>query len=148
MNALLFFILCPNRNLSLYIRFCIISNNISPLFSSSSTPGSGRPSSTQGVYSGYEAGASPLAGYSPSTPQATPLTSQSSSSLPRNTKSSSPPSTAQATAWSNPHIRQVVILCCVVFFIYIYMCVCVCVGMQMCFVLDYYFCLIPPDIKT
>ncbi|XP_037804538.1 aryl hydrocarbon receptor nuclear translocator homolog isoform X4 [Penaeus monodon] len=68
--------------------------------------GSGRPSSTQGVYSGYEAGASPLAGYSPTTPQATPLTSQSSSSLPRNTKSSSPPSTAQATAWSNPHIRQ------------------------------------------
>ncbi|XP_018007755.1 aryl hydrocarbon receptor nuclear translocator homolog isoform X2 [Hyalella azteca] len=34
----------------------------------------GRPSSTQGVY--YEAGQSPLQGYSPSTPQSTPLTSQ------------------------------------------------------------------------
>lgn len=37
----------------------------------------GRPNSTQGVYAGYEAGQSPLQGYSPSTPQATPLTSQS-----------------------------------------------------------------------
>lgn len=146
MNALLFFILCPNRNLSLYIRFCISSNNISPLFSSSSTPGSGRPSSTQGVYSGYEAGASPLAGYSPSTPQATPLTSQSSSSLPRNTKSSSPPSTAQATAWSNPHIRQVVILCCVLH-LYIYVRVRVC-GHADVFCFRLLLFLIPPDIKT
>ncbi|XP_069195539.1 aryl hydrocarbon receptor nuclear translocator homolog isoform X3 [Procambarus clarkii] len=67
---------------------------------------SGRPSSTQGVYSGYEAGASPLASYSPSTPQATPLTTQASSSISRITKSSSPPTTAHATTWSNPHIRQ------------------------------------------
>ncbi|XP_066952979.1 aryl hydrocarbon receptor nuclear translocator homolog isoform X4 [Macrobrachium rosenbergii] len=68
---------------------------------------SGRPSSTQGAYSGYEAGASPLASYSPSTPQGTPLSSQASSSLSRITKSSSPPPSAQPTAWSsNPHIRQ------------------------------------------
>lgn len=67
---------------------------------------SGRPSSTQGVvYSGYEAGASPLTSYSPSTPQATPLTSQASSSITRITKSSSPPTTAHPT-WTNPHIRQ------------------------------------------
>jgi len=68
----------------------------------------GRPSSSSGVYSGYEAGpgASPLAGYSPSTPQAT-LTSQTTSALPRITKSSSPPSTSQPpTSWPNSHIRQ------------------------------------------
>ena len=69
---------------------------------------SGRPSSAQGVYSsGYEAGASPLPGYSPSTPQATPLTTQSSS-LPRISKASSPTSAAQTSTWSNPHIRQVI----------------------------------------
>lgn len=67
---------------------------------------SGRPSSTQGAYSGYEAGASPIASYSPSTPQGTPLSSQASSSLSRITKSSSPPTSVQPTAWSNPHIRQ------------------------------------------
>ncbi|XP_042220702.1 aryl hydrocarbon receptor nuclear translocator homolog isoform X6 [Homarus americanus] len=67
---------------------------------------SGRPSSTQGVYSSYEAGASPLGSYSPSTPQATPLTTQASSSISRITKSSSPPTTAHPTTWSNPHIRQ------------------------------------------
>ncbi|KAL7639556.1 UNVERIFIED_CONTAM: hypothetical protein RMT77_010057 [Armadillidium vulgare] len=66
---------------------------------------SGRPSSAQGVYgSGYEANASPLAGYSPSTPQATPLTSQASS-MPRISKASSPPSPAQSV-WSSHHIRQ------------------------------------------
>ncbi|MCL4123470.1 UNVERIFIED_CONTAM: hypothetical protein GTU68_006127, partial [Idotea baltica] len=66
---------------------------------------SGRPSSTQGVYTtGYDTNASPLAGYSPNTPQATPLTSQASS-LPRISKASSPPTPAQ-TVWSNHHIRQ------------------------------------------
>lgn len=75
---------------------------------------SGRPSSTQGVYSGYETGvSSPLASFSPSTPQATaPLAttqtapSSSSASLSRITKSSSPPTTAHPPTWSNPHIRQ------------------------------------------
>ncbi|XP_045109852.1 aryl hydrocarbon receptor nuclear translocator homolog isoform X5 [Portunus trituberculatus] len=68
--------------------------------------GTGRPSSTQGVYSGYEAGASPLASFSPSTPQATPLTTQASSSISRITKSSSPPTTAHPPTWTNAHIRQ------------------------------------------
>ncbi|XP_076064139.1 aryl hydrocarbon receptor nuclear translocator homolog tgo isoform X4 [Oratosquilla oratoria] len=60
-----------------------------------------RPSSTQGVYS-YGEGASPI-GYSPSTPQAQPLTSQANP-LPRISKPSSP--TPAQPAWNNSHLRQ------------------------------------------
>lgn len=88
------------------------ANSLHSLISCCFCPaGTGRPSSTQGVYSGYEAGASPLASFSPSTPQATPLTTtQASSSISRITKSSSPPTTAHPPTWTNTHIRQVLSL--------------------------------------